>query len=287
VFPTVEKHLDAAAKALGAQQSPKLLGRPHAVLAAIDPEETLAAAVSLPLPKSPANAEAKAILQELALPPLALGEAFDPLPLLAFDPQALKPYLPDASSDEILRDAEKYPLRVATLRALQTIRDTRHVAGPKDPKFITLVRSPITDQVKRTILDAQAPMAVAIAKLESELTALEALEKLRAREPKRWQAHYDYTLGQLRFRLALVNEYNLALGHVRTESLPERPHGFTAWQLTHQVKMLSKRDVQSLAEAARAGFEAIVVAHPGTPWEVLAKRALQTPPGLRWEPVAK
>jgi len=286
-FPMVEKFLDSAAKALGAKQTPKLVGKPHAMLAAIDPKEALPAAVLFPVPKSPATAEVRAILQELALPPLVIGESVDPLPQLPFDPLTLKPYLPDASIDNIFRDAEKYPLRVVTLRALQTVRDTMRSAGPKDVKLIVSLNSPVTDQVKKTVLGAQAPMAVAIAKLEDELAALEAIEKLRAKEPKRWQAHYDYTVGQLRLRLALLNEYNLALGHVRTESLPELPAGSTGWRLAHTDKMLSKKNVQEMVEAARKAFEAVIAANKGTPWEVLAKRAMLTPPGLRWEPVVK
>ena len=124
--------------------------------------------------------------------------------------------------------------------------------GPKDLKLIASVSSPITDQAKKAVLSAQTPMAVAIAKLEDELTALEAIEKLRANEPKRWQANYDYTVGQMRLRLAILNEYNLALGHVRTESLPELPTGSTGWRLMHTDKMLSKKNVQEMADAANS-----------------------------------
>jgi hypothetical protein len=149
------------------------------------------------------------------------------------------------------------------------------------------MNSPITDAVKKTVLDAQAPLAVAIAKLEDELAALEAFEKMKDKEPKRWQANYDYTLGQIRLRLAFLNEYNLVLGHVRTETLPELPPRSTGWKLTHTDKMSSKKNVQELADAARATFVTVAAAHKGTPWEVLAKRAMLTPPGLRWEPAGK
>jgi hypothetical protein len=141
--------------------------------------------------------------------------------------------------------------------------------------------------LKKNVLDAQAPLAVAIAKLEDELAALEASGKMKDKETKRWQAHYDYTLGQVRLRLALLNEYNLILGHLRTGNLPELPSGSTGWRLTHTDKMSSKKEAQELADAAKAAFEKVVAANQGTPWEVLAKRAMLTPPGLRWEPVVK
>jgi hypothetical protein len=51
--------------------------------------------------------------------------------------------------------------------------------------------------------------------------------------------------------------------------------------------MSSKKEAQELADAAKAAFEKVVAANQGTPWEVLAKRAMLTPPGLRWEPVVK
>jgi hypothetical protein len=141
--------------------------------------------------------------------------------------------------------------------------------------------------MKKNVLNAQTPLAVATAKLEDELASLEAIGKMKDKETKRWQAHYDYTVGQVRLRLALMNEYNLILGHVRTESLPELPAGSTGWRLTHTDKMSSKKDVQELADGAKTAFEAVAAANKGTPWEVLAKRAMLTPPGLRWEPVVK
>jgi hypothetical protein len=88
-------------------------------------------------------------------------------------------------------------------------------------------------------------------------------------------------------RLALLNEYNLVLGHVRTESLPELPAGSSSWRLTHIEKMSSKKDIQELAESARAAFKDVAALNPGTPWEVLAKRTMLALPGLRWEPAVK
>jgi len=102
--------LESAAKAFGVKQTVKLTGNPFPMFVTIDPKEPLPAAVSFPVTKSAPPAELKAILQELALPPLFTGEAFDPIPPLPFDPMTLKPYLPEISVDEILRDAEKYPL---------------------------------------------------------------------------------------------------------------------------------------------------------------------------------
>jgi Caspase domain len=284
VFPAVEKYVASAAKAYGVKQTPKLVGRRPAQLAAFDPKAVPPGRVEFPAPKAAAVADVKAVLDELALPPLPPGGGSDPVPAALFSADALKPYAPDATIDDILRDVEKYKLRAAVLRALQTIRDTSPWADPRAPKPLTAVTAPVTDKMKKAVLDAQAPLAIAITKLEGELENLTRVGNLRDKEPKRWRAHYDYALGQVRLRLAVLNEYNLNLGHVRTETLPQLPPGATGWRLIHSDKMQSKQPVKDLAADAAAAFEAVVADHKGTPWEVLAKRALLTPPGLKWEP---
>lgn len=284
-LPRIEKYLDSATKTFSVRQTPKLLGKRAASLAAIDAAEPPPAAVTFPRPA--AAADAKAILQELVLPPLVLGAGDDPLPTLSFDLAALAPYRSDVSTDDILRNGDKHPLRVATLRSLQTIRDSMHPIGVKDARPVIQLSSPIRDAQKKAMAEAQAPLAVSIARLELEVGALESVEPLRARENKHWQANYDYTLAQLRLRMALLSEYNYALAHVRTDLLPDLPMGFTAWRLTPTDKMLSKKNERDLADAARSTFESLAAAHKGTPWETLAKRALATPPGLRWEPVQR
>lgn len=286
-FPLVEKYVESAAKALGAKQTAKVAGTLPATLMSIDPNEPLPAAITFPVVKATGLKDAKEIFDDLILPPLFSSEAADPLPILPFDAAILKPYLPDASLAEIHRDSEKYVLRMAVLRSLQVLRETARHGGPKEAKPIVIVNSPVTEALKKNILDAQTPMAVAIAKLEDELNALEEAGKMKDKETKRWQAHFDYTLGQVRLRLALLNEYNLLMAHVRTDSMPELPTGSKGWQLTHTEKMSSKKNVQELADAARAAFAAAIVANKGTPWEVLAKRAMATPPGLRWEAIKK
>lgn len=282
-FPALEKQVEAAAAALGAKQSPKLFGNLPPALTAVKPGEPLASGVHFSGQRLESAAEVKAILDELKLPPLVPGT--DPLPMLSFDSSALKAYLPDAPIEDIFRESDKYPLRVAVLRALQTIRDTTAMMGARDARPIAAITAPITDDFKKKVLDVQAPMAVSIAKLEGEIMALEGVEKFREKENKRWQANYQYATGQLRLRLALLNEYNLALGNIRTETLPELPASATGWRLRPFDKMSSRKEIQELADSAHIAFEANIKVDKGTPWEVLSKRAAATLCGLRWEPV--
>jgi hypothetical protein len=239
------------------------------------------------LPRVAPSADVKSILEEFALPAPPLCSDLEPPTRFAFFADAIKPYATDVSIEDILKDVERYKLRAAVLRAFQTIRDTSLTADPKAPKPLNRVPSPLTDATKKEARDTQEAIALAIARLELALDALTVVESLRAKEPRRWQAHYDYALGQVRLRMAMLNEFNKLLGDVRTESLPALPVGALGWRLVPSEQMQSKKQVQDLAASAVSGFESIATNHKGTPWAMLARQTLLTPPGLKWEAVGK
>ena len=60
--------------------------------------------------------------------------------------------------------------------------------------------------------------------------------------------------------------------------------GATGWRLTASDKMQARKEARELYAAAAEGFDAVALAHAGTPWEVLARRSRAALPGLRWEP---
>lgn len=269
---------------------------------------TLSAAVLLALPAvcQPADdpdQEIAAVAKELALPPLRPGDDF------ALDKQklpaaAMKAYTADVSVDEIQKAAVKYRLRNTVLKAFATVRETWTFSAPATPPpapkgtakkgprpapvvgFLATVRSPVTEGAKTLVRDYQVLPAVGIAKLEQALRDLEAVVSLRSSEPRRWQAHYDYAVAEVTARIAYLHEYDLALGTVLTDSLPDldKAKGNDGWRLVPAAKMHSKKDVQKLAEQAREQFEKLAAAHKDTPWAALAKRALDRQPGLKWEP---
>ncbi len=270
------------AKAGGVKQTPALAGAAPKSPAAFDAKAQPAKRFDWPAPpKGAPAADVKAIADEIALPPL-LGDEENLVARLTFAEAALKGYAADVSPDDVLRNAEKYPLRVATLRALQTVRDCWPLGG-KNPKGVTAVPAPLVEKTKRAVADAQEPLALAVAKLDAELEALEAVAAGRAKETKRWQAHYDYALAEVRLRLVLLNEYNLLLARVRTESLPDLPAGATGWRLVPAAELASRRDVKAMLAAAHDGYAKMATDHKGTPWEVLARRSRALLPGLRWE----
>jgi hypothetical protein len=283
VIPAEALHKAAAKLVAGvAKQTPVLVGSAPKTAAALDPKEAPAKRFDLPGPK--VATDVKAVLAELALP--ALVEDSDVVLRLAFPEGALRGYAPDASIDDILKNADKYPLRVATLRALQAVRDTWPLNG-KEQRVVVPLPGPLTDQIKKKVAEAQQPVALAIARLEVELINLLAQEKHHAKETRRWRAHYDFTCAEVRLRLVMLNDYNRALGRVRTETLPDLPAGSPGWRLGPGEKVESGRDVRKLFEEAVEGFGRVATDHKGTPWEVLAKRALAVRPGSHWEVAGK
>ncbi len=275
------KSVAVVAGAVNAKQTPALAGTAPKVAAEYDPKAAPAQRFEWPAP--PKSADVKSVLDELALPPV-LDDDTGLVARLPFTEEALKGYATDVSPDEILKNMEKYPLRVATLRTLQAVRDV-WPSALKDGKGAMLLSAPVTERLKKTISDAQQPLALALVKLEIELEALSAVVDQRARETKRWQAHYDYAVAEVRLRLVVLNEYNLLLARVRTETLPELPADATGWRLIPAAGLQSRRDVKEVLAAAQEGFAKVAADHKGTPWEVLAKRSQAFVPGLRWEAV--
>ena len=112
------------------------------------------------------------------------------------------------------------------------------------------------------------------------------MPELDREESKYWRVNFQYAVAQLKARLAFMSEYNLALGSIRTDSLPkvDAKQGSAGFILVSSDKMKSKKDVKDLADSARDLFTKIAEDHKGTPWEVLAKRARVESLGLEWKP---
>ncbi|QJW97973.1 caspase family protein [Frigoriglobus tundricola] len=271
-----------AVAAVAYRQTPLLVGTAPKLPVEFNPSEAPAKRFELPAFQGP-QADAKAILDELALPAI-LEDDRAPLARLPYSEAALKGYAPDVSVEDALRNLDRYPLRGATLRAVQTVRNVWRLDA-KEQKAVATLSSPISDRAKRAVSTAQDSVAITIAELETELARLEGVADKRAKETKRWQAHYDLVVAELRLRLVVLNEYNRALGHVKTETLPDLPKSSTGWRLVPTTKIEGRKDVGGMFAAAGDGFTKIAAEHVGTPWEVLAKRSLAVLPGVRWEPI--
>jgi Caspase domain len=245
----------------------------------------------------------KAIFDEIKCPPIKntaaeQGTSTEELEFVyPYSADVLKSYVPDYGTvRELLEAPEKYPLRVGVLKAVEVLE--RHGQGEilvgSTRKNVGVLREefagPANDAAKKTILKEQhdGPAAMYL-ELEDSLKALEKLSEARKdqEKSKRWQAHYDYVLALTKARFAYVNEYNFVLAKIRKDELPPiDPKIHRGWRLAAVERMSSPREVKDQADEAHKLLDRLIKEHPGTPWEILAKRDRLTALGLIWQPAA-
>jgi hypothetical protein len=208
----------------------------------------------------------------------------------------MRPYAAEyASVRELLDKPAQFPLRVAVLQTAEVLdrqgRLYRVKIGEKEltaDALIEKVRNRGTDDaVKKSLTRSQLDgPALMLVELQDALELMEKVGKERDREPsKRWQAHYDYILARLLMRIVYVHEYNVAIAKVKREELPKlEPNLHNGWRLASQERIQSPKEIKDLAADARKLLNRLIAEHPGTPWEVLAKRELGTALGLAWQP---
>ena len=72
---------------------------------------------------------------------------------------------------------------------------------------------------------------------------------------------------------------------MRKDLPPRDPKIHQGWKLASQEKLQQTgSDGRRLAADSRKLLEKLAKEHPGTPWEILAKRERLTTLGLRWQP---
>ena len=137
---------------------------------------------------------------------------------------------------------------------------------------------------------SRSTWATGIANFDLLNERLDSLAKQRDAQPLRWQAHYDYARAVVKSRLAYMNEYNLMLGNVLTETLPEldgklRQDGYKLVAI-ETAKMKSKKDIKQLGADAMEIFDKLIAERKGTPWAIQAKRESAVELGMSWQPYA-
>jgi hypothetical protein len=279
---------------LKAKQTPGLFGHEPSEGTAFDPNEPGSEKQTIPAPTidgAPADrAEIEAIVREVDVPPLKLV-AERPLPRhialsVPFAASAVSAYSADYGSlAELEKQPEKYPLRVAVLKVVKQLNEefSPEQAAVSFRESFAGVKS---DRIKAEILREQTKPARVLLDLQEAVEELRKAGAHREQEPsKRWQAHYDYVLAQLLARIAYVSEYNLMLGKIRRDELPELTAGVhSGYRLSSQEKMQSGKEIKDIAAESRKILAKLATEHRGTPWEILARRAQVAFLGLRWEP---
>src|SRR5262249_1457892 len=132
--------------------------------------------------------------------------------------EAHREYSNDGPTFEEIRSARakyaaQFPLRVVAVDALDEMR-RQGVESAKE-KWPAYETSPIKDDEKKRVAKHQRTASTHREKLEDLKSKLEeAVSKKSTEKSKRWLAHFDYAYAEVRVRLALAIEYNLALGKV-------------------------------------------------------------------------
>ena len=185
----------AARSGNGGKQTVALAGAAPAALAPPDPAEHAAARFALPSPKPGASQAAiKSAESEFHLPPIKPGLSELALGDFPFSDDVMKDYAEDGVSiDAVLKDKEKYRFRAAVVEALNKVRDKWSV-GAGVTSIRNQLEGPISDKLKAEVKKENDDWAVGIIELELQLNKLNEVKELRAEEPKRWQAHYDFAL---------------------------------------------------------------------------------------------
>jgi hypothetical protein len=263
------------------KQTVKVSGGLPAELVAFNKDEALPPRFALPTP--PKGVPVTDLVAEFALPPIDnegsdLGVANFPFP-----ENAIAEYKSDVPLAEIMANREKYLLRVHVLETFETIRKLWGTGGGEEKKeLLKKFTGKTDDAMKKQVLEQQLFPAEAIPRLEQAIILLEADEPMKAAEPKRWQAHYEYALAQAKARLAFMHEYNLALGSIRTEVLPPMKPGDDGYKLVAAEKMKVKKEAK-YAEEAQEHYDKIIADYKGTPWAIQAKRDRAMSLGLAWQ----
>jgi hypothetical protein len=224
------------------------------------------------------------ILVEWRRIPPTLGRAFSGLhqvrldAMPAFPRKTLAVYAEgdsfDAARKQVAAKPEEYPLRKAFFEALQAMEES-HALTLADEYQV---------KNKQTFAKAQADIAQAIYALEQAAESMNEAEKLRDREKsKRWQAHFDYAHARLLRRVAHLYEYNMMIGLIRTERLPDFDTNRTGWKLQSTARMTCReRKARDTERLARDLFDRIADSYADSPWAWLANREKEEPLGLEW-----
>lgn len=200
---------------------------------------------------------------------------FEDLP--TYSRKALLPYAADNKANRLRTSVEK------AVRALidtnKAFADTLPTPWPENQQQ--------KNALARQLSDRQLNLAEVYSQLDAALAELKLDADLRDKETPRWKANYDYLHARLLFRMVHFYEYQVALGNVRANKMPpldKKIH--KTYRLTPRAELSDKnnKDEKTLVQEAKIALERLAEENKGTPWEIIAKRALETKLGLEWKP---
>jgi len=199
-----------------------------------------------------------------------------------YDPESMRPYLPDLSSrPDYATERDKHPLRATLWKVISDLNpyDARGEVKADTPVQIRFWDWP-TDRQK---FAAEATYNLKKAKtlldyLAKAQAALESVQMHRAREASiRWRANYDVTYAQTIAYQARLHEYIAYIGAfihnpkaIKNEYGPSRQTN--SWD-GHYVKrtLVNDPEVTAMREKSLKLYRKVVDEHPGTPWAARAE----------------
>ena len=136
--------------------------------------------------------------------------------------------------------------------------------------------------LKRECDKAQQSVARIEPKLRPLYAALSAGESDRPKlTGARWQAEYDLAMGRVLGARAKYEGYNTAIAQIKQGKRPGKPTD-SIWTMVPAPTFSTDSSIDKLVKSSRKYLEQVVKDHPGTPWQRLAQRELDTPNGWEW-----
>jgi hypothetical protein len=274
---------EATAKAVAdrnkAKQTPKMYGTPAKPSAA--PDANVPPAVALRAPEVGELATITEILRELPLTSDPMRE-IKPSFLPRFDAKTLAKYKPDYQTDyrtleELKSRFAGKPLRALTLEAVLQLEK-------KDYRLRMRYQFNANEQQFKRMLESeqQRPASLGADLIDLYEQLQQAGEQRAEDKSPRWQAHYDYVTARVLAKLITVQEYNFVLGNNLRKDSPRLsdPSRYNGWAIVPQEK-LQQTETRNYEKERKKILDRLVKDHPGTPWEVLARRELLTALGLK------
>jgi hypothetical protein len=252
-----------------------------------------------PAPAPPRAELLRAVLEEVAVPPLhgAAGAAVAPGGLPAFTPRGEARYgkgkEPAAKFRAAVRKAQ-VALWVVSPAAppaglAADVRATRRAWKVDVSSLKTAYRAPLPgppeDAFREALLRDNKGLARMVWHLTEALDELKEVGQARGEQPPRWQANYDFVLANLQAQVVVLDQRQWALGQMRKELPPRDPALHAGWCLVPSPRVQGDNTTRRLALDSGRLFERIVREHPNTAWAELARRARLVKFGVDWQAV--
>jgi len=196
----------------------------------------------------------------------------------SFDPAIMRSYAPDYRPIRLVDlELRQNKAKAALLMAAQQSR-VNSIPIP------TLQFRADTDTILRQqVTEAQKPLAVLDYQLQQLMGILETGVKDRPKlvEP-RWRAGFDLAVGRVLAMRARALGYNEMCAEMKSSPKKFEDDKNNHWRLVPSEEISSGSTVKKLAEQADEYLTRVITEHPGTPWEMLARREKEQPLGWEW-----